>query len=191
MILLTIWFVIKRKRLTKPQIFYAWMLLSSFVVFCVYLRWQPWISRLHLFYFLAAAPILALMLANILSRKVYLWFAVFILMLSTPWLFLNSSKPFIFGSSIFNNERMEMQAYGVPPYILLSEAQVEDLLTSGCRDIGLQIGGNDAEYYYWAILKSKDPTFKFEHQVSSKGKTTESCVIINTLDQTRPKITFQ
>ncbi len=132
-------YVIQRPR-ERDAGFYAFSLLLAFLLFCFYLKWQPWHSRIHLPLFVLYAPFLGLMISCIRGYKTASMFVVLLVALSFPWLLYNSSKPFLGKNNIFTTNRIDQYFINRPtlagPYL----ESVQVFLRMQCSDIGLVIG---------------------------------------------------
>ena len=145
-------FMRPKERNAGPYIF---SLLFAFLGFCIYLKWQPWHSRLHLPLFVLCAPFLGLLF----SRPRYGWIVnlsmALLIVMALPWVFYNSSRPIWGKNSIFTTSRIKQYFRDRPsladPYI--ESAQL--LSNSHCSDIGLVLGQDDLEYPLWVLLREK------------------------------------
>ena len=132
---------------------YIFSLTLAFLLFSVYLKWQPWNSRLHLPLFILCAPFIGLIISRTRDNKIANLCMALLIVVALPWVFLNSSRPILGKNSIFTTSRIEQYFINRPsllsPY--LESAQI--LSDLHCSDIGLVIGIKDWEYPLWILLR--------------------------------------
>jgi len=142
----------RKIREDRNLLLYSSTLAGTFLLFSIVLRWQPWHSRLHLPMFILAAPAVAITFARVMSRNRLLVMAFVLSGLSSPWLFLNASRPLVGINNIFVKPR-EIQYFVNRPWI--EEAYI-GAASSVCQmdyhRIGLVLGPNDWEYPLWVLL---------------------------------------
>jgi hypothetical protein len=143
---------------------YTLSILAGFLLFCALLRCQPWHSRLHLPLFVLVAPVVAIVLAA--ARPVRLANAaiVLLLLLGIAPVLLNRTRPLVGGSNILDTPRIEQYFAGRPELAAPYAAGVEFLAQSGCRQVGLYLGGDDGEYLFWVLGARLSPeSIRWEH----------------------------
>ena len=164
------------------SIIYLVTLVCSFLLFCGYLRWQPWHSRLQLPLFVLWTPFLALILEKAqqvsIRDVIYVQFpalnkrfprfftlsewvsrvrlgALLIFMTaiaSMPFLFDSVTKPLFGSRSVFVTPRTE-QYFAANPSLINSYLEVGRYLNDGhCQRVGLFGFGNDFEYPLWVLI---------------------------------------
>jgi hypothetical protein len=134
--------------------FYVLSILSSFLLFCLLVRYQPFNSRFHLPLFILFCPVAGLVLEYFLKQKSIV-VGIFLFLGSLPWLFLNHQHPWTGGYSIWKQQKV-VQYFYKQPQLVLPYAEITDhLKTLGCKQIGLSIGENSWEYPWWALLAGK------------------------------------
>lgn len=129
--------------------------LAGFFLFCFYLRWQPWHSRLHIAMFVLAAPFVGVIFSRTFNWRVVNALAALLLLLAVPWVIGNSQRSLIGPNHIFSKPRLE-QYFSAPlgirdPYF----AVAEKLRESGCRRIGLYSDIECWEYPLWMVLREE------------------------------------
>ena len=126
----------------------ALALILGFALFCLVLRWQPWHSRLLLPLFVLSAPLVGCGLERLRTR----WLAALFVPLALSTLYFvtqNRAHPLWGRNSIFTmswSEQRTMHAGGA------RAGATRRVVAAGCRDVGLALGGNDQEYFYWSLL---------------------------------------
>lgn len=137
------------------------LLLTGFLIFCAYLRWQVWHPRLHL-------PLLVLGMAWLgllerFTRQWLLWaLSLALAALVLPVLYFNPSRPLVADYTIFNLPRREvmiMRKNLVVPYI----ESVNFLQDEGCYDVGIYIPNEEWEYPFWSLYRDSGQAYRLEH----------------------------
>ncbi|MBI5763526.1 MAG: glycosyltransferase family 39 protein [Planctomycetes bacterium] len=145
---------------------------AGFLLFCGYLRWQPWNSRLHLPLFVLAAPLIG---SAFDGRRSFARSAIMILLLAGVFpLLFNFSRPLIGPNSIVRLARNDI-FYLTRWDVREGHMQLADYARRrGCLRIGMMIGPNEWEYPLWAMLNEArvDGPYKFDHvNVSNATKS--------------------
>ena len=150
------WFYRPRGRIG----FYVLGVLSSFLLFCLILRYQPWNSRFHLPFFVLFCPVAGVVLEYFFKQRSI--FLVTLLFLGAmPWVFLNNQHPWLGANNIWEQHKPAQYFYK-RPYLVLPYVAVSVYIKSmGCRQVGLLIGEDTWEYPFWKFLADKD--LRIEH----------------------------
>jgi hypothetical protein len=136
----TITVIAARKQIRTPEmIVFALGLAAGYLLFCTYLRWQPWHMRLHLpFFVLWSALIGAIVgrwaVATALCGATLLLFA-------SPALLEHERRPLISSSNIFNSTRQQL-LFTYKGYT--SAAMLADGMS--CQNIGIDANYGFLEY---------------------------------------------
>jgi 4-amino-4-deoxy-L-arabinose transferase-like glycosyltransferase len=132
---------------------------AGFGLFCIFLKWQPWNSRLQLPLFVLVAPFVGRAIAD-RGKKVKDAVLIGLLLLALPWLFLNSMKPLVVvqgvpclnnRQSIFRRTREEMYLSAradLAPEFVAAARVAEEL---GVTKVGLWL--ESLEYPFWVYLQ--------------------------------------
>lgn len=176
---------------SNTQRVYLLCLLGASLLFCAYLRWQPWHSRLHLPLFVLASPIVAIGLSYMLKRKFFMQLLAFVMILgSIRWLCYNDSRPLLDSDdSIFKVPRQQQyfanRSKLMTPYI----DAVGFLIKNGMKEIGLICNIDDWEYPLHVFLQQyyhQDYRLKHVNVTNVSGKLADLTfspeAIITTLD---------
>jgi len=166
-----------QQRKQKDGIYYLICIIFAIILFSLYLKWQPWNSRLHLPLFVLLLPIIGLSLSQIRFHNIANLIIIILILGAIPYLLKNQSRSIIGEESILTTSRTKMYFSNRPlladPYI----NSVEYILGSQCADIGLLMGANDWEYPIWVLLQNYKREIRIEHinvtNISQK-KTRES-----------------
>ncbi|MCX6906750.1 MAG: glycosyltransferase family 39 protein [Verrucomicrobia bacterium] len=151
--------VLRRK---EGLLVYALCCVAGFLLFCGYLKWQPWHSRLHLPVFVFSAPFVAAALFNSMdSRFGALWRAVSMIILTgmtVPTLLYSCERPLLGEHNMLpktRHERFFWFPHRKEPFV---KAQ-EFLKNQKVNAIGFV--GADWEYPMMMLLKEDHPHVRF------------------------------
>jgi hypothetical protein len=151
-------------RRDRALLAYAAALVVGFLCFAFYLKWHPWMSRLHLPWFVLLAPFVAIVLGRISSRALVPGAAVLLWALGLPWLLFCTQRPLIAEANLFNTTRDRLtyktprQAYEAP----FAEARAF-LAARKVSQLGLIVGNSSWEYPWWVYLRADHPQARIEH----------------------------
>jgi len=142
---------------------YTLLIIAGFILFCVYLKWQLFHSRLHLPLFLLSMPVVAVVLERLTAKFWIPLIALFLLAGSLPPLLYNERHPLVGKKNVFNMSRMEQyfsyRKFMAVPYVLSAKYAASRLGS----DVGLLLGGDDWEYPLWILLKKEKPDVRIYH----------------------------
>lgn len=137
----------------RSLLHYSIAVTIAFLLFSIFLKWQPWHSRLQLPLFVLWSPFIAIVLCRIPRHKVVTFIATILMLSSLPWVFYNKSRPLLGKASIVNVRRFDQYFSNLPavrdPYM----GAASFLKSKKCPQIGLSVGGDDPEYLLWAALR--------------------------------------
>jgi Dolichyl-phosphate-mannose-protein mannosyltransferase len=146
----------RQQRSVQDLSAYATVLVTAFLIFCLYLTWQPWGSRLQLPLFVLWSPIISLVLLRRTNYKIALSLTVLLITASTVFVFRNEIRPLVGvgpNSTVLNTSRIDrllLRHTSVREHYLRLVHPVETLR---CSEMGLLIGQNDLEYPFWLLLQ--------------------------------------
>jgi hypothetical protein len=161
-------------RLHKKQAIYGLCLIAAFTIFCAYLRWQPWHSRLHLPLFVLWAPLVSVMLTENLPRRPLVVIGLFLILYAGYWMASNISRP-LSSSEYWHLPRVQQYFQNRPDLYEDYERLAETVVSTNCRSIGLITKGGSWEYPVWALLKERAYESRIEHLYVAN----ESAAILN------------
>ena len=143
---------------------YLIVILSSFILFCFLLKWQPWHSRLHLPIFVLLTPIVGIVLDAIWPRKISQYTFLVLLVSSIPYLLLNDLRPIVGETSILKIDRTS-QYFAAKSQLESNYTTVSQIIKrQACQNVGLIIVPNSWEYPLWILLEEKgSPPIRIEH----------------------------
>lgn len=94
--------IIYWRKVPKDMQLYIIAFIFSILAFCMTLKWQPWGSRLHLPYFVLSGPIVGYCMVKFIRKEIVITLLCAIIFFSTPFLFLNVSRPLISDNEVLS-----------------------------------------------------------------------------------------
>ncbi len=148
---------------------YAMALVVGFIVFCAYLKWQPWASRLHLPLFVLGAPLIGRVVEGAAGVSLARAAAAVPLIGALCWVLFNESRPLfkpilpvnLTGAiprendpTLLDTSRLDGYFWNRPDIRGPYAAAAARVKAAGCRDVGVALGGDDYEYPLWVLFGS-------------------------------------
>jgi hypothetical protein len=150
---------------SRPWTMYAAALLAAVLLFCFYLKWQPYLARLELPLFVLASPLAAYFLVRLRPALLAVLICAFLVNNARPALFENWTRPLKGPNSLWVTSRegnyfsdMVQWNKGVSYF-----PAVELTARSGCQTVGIDISQNPLEYPFQALLRERNPGVLFVH----------------------------
>jgi Dolichyl-phosphate-mannose-protein mannosyltransferase len=173
--------LLSRKRVAPPDSStYAICLIFAFLIFCTYLNWNPYHSRLHLPLFVLWSPLIAVVLAERATYRSAFWIGTWLIAASTLYVFENENRPIIgirSHTSVFTANRVDQifKPFSVVKGEFVSSTQFVE--TQNCSRVGLDLGEYGLEYPLWVLLRkiNRDPIW-IEHVNVRNVSTAKSSV---------------
>jgi hypothetical protein len=163
MILLVIPIFLSQKRDKGEEPGFLVSLLAGFLIFCFYLRYQSWHSRLLLPLAVLWSPFIAQTLTQFRARWLIGISMLALVAASMVWIFYNETHRLSGNENIFETDRaqqyMNRNKSLYRPFI-----ETVDLLNrKSCSNIGLMTDWDGWEYPLWVMLKKDLPDIHIEH----------------------------
>ena len=163
MILLVIPIFLSQKRNRGDEPYYLISLLVGFLIFCFYLRWQSWHSRLLLPLAVLWSPFIAQTLTQFRARWLIGISMLALVATSMVWVFYNETHRLSGKENIFDSDRAQQYMFKnrslYRPFI-----ETVDLLNrKSCSNIGLMTDWDGWEYPLWVMLKKDLLSVHIEH----------------------------
>ncbi len=159
---------------------YAAALVTAFLIFCFYLKWQPFLARLELPLFVLAAPLAAWALSK-LPYSAILTAAVCLFLVANARLplFENWTRPLRGPHSLFvttrdNNYFNDMSQWNNRDSYLES---VRRTARTGCNTVAMDITENQLEYPFQALLRERNPRVRFFHSMPGVAIYERPCAV--------------
>jgi hypothetical protein len=152
-------------RPSRPWTLYAAALLLAALLFCFYLKWQPYLARLELPLFVLAAPLAAYFLTRLRPALLAVLICAFLVNNARPALFENWTRPLKGPNSLWVTSRegnyfSDMVQWNKGVSYLPA---VELTARSSCETVGIDISQNPLEYPFQALLRERNPNVRFAH----------------------------
>ena len=159
---------------------YAGGLVVAFLLFCVYLKWQPFLARLELPLFILGAPLGAWLLDRVRPSWIALAACAFLVSGTRPALFENWTRPLKGPNSLFTKSRDENYFNDMGQWNNRASylESVDRVARSGCGVVGLDISENQLEYPFQALLREKNPRVYFLHTGTGYPLTPRPCAVL-------------
>jgi 4-amino-4-deoxy-L-arabinose transferase-like glycosyltransferase len=152
----------------RERALYAAGLVVAFILFCGYLKWQPFLARLFLPLLVAAAPLAAFaaeIRAPIVARAIPA--ALILLLLDGARLPLleNWTRPLRGPNSVFRIPREDRYFADMTQWNNREAylGTVEFIAGRQCDTVGVDINNNQLEYPLIALLRERRPAVRFVH----------------------------
>lgn len=162
-IICIIWCLVRIKKQQDIQKKYCLAAMLSYIVFCVFLRWQPFISRYMVGYFALFCPLIVIQLQDLLTviknsnvRKGILAGSFLICFLSYGGVIKNVME-------IDTKDWPRSYFYHVGGYYNQYEEVCDTIVDSNYTAIGLVTGSNSYEYPLWGMLNRQHTDFTIKH----------------------------
>ncbi len=151
-------FLFRRKRYPRNILLYGLIVPCTFITVSTLAQWQLWNGRMHLGFFVLFAPVAAYVFIEALSSRMVFAVSFLFLIASFPWLLQIRSRPLIYN----RNTSYTLEAYKTPRteqyyvnggHLVKPHKEMTDrILDADCKDVGIALPGNDAEYPLWMLL---------------------------------------
>ncbi|GAB3769787.1 hypothetical protein GCM10028818_06500 [Spirosoma horti] len=161
-----------------PYLILAGIISLTFMLFCAYLKWQPWHTRLHLVLFLLASPIGALGLQAAVERGIHWPFWLFVLsaggfVLTNPFRPLITLPPLTQPVSFLTGRERNYFVNGHEYRSAFD--QISTFLNQQRHDslqIGLILGEDDFDYMWYHQLRQ--PVQLYHIRVTTPSKSLDT-----------------
>ena len=156
-----VFFSQRRNKGEEPH--YLSALLAGFLIFCLYLRWQSWLTRLQLPLFVLWSPFIAQTLDKFRARWLTNMCLIAIVATSMVWVFNNESRPLLGKNNILETDRsIQYMSRDKTLYDPFTET-VDLLRRRACPQVGLMTSEDSWEYALWVMLRQTQPDIIIEH----------------------------
>jgi hypothetical protein len=171
-LVLPLLFFASRRRLPGrlPLIVYGALVASSFALFCALLRWQPWHSRFHIGFYILMMPLVAIVLVSTLQRWLTAAIGAGFIVLAIVSLWVSSTRPLDPTGDFVHWTHEQQYFLARPTHYASFLAVAEDILDSGCQDVGMHIHMDDWDYPLYVMLWARG----FDGRAFNVGVTQDS-----------------
>lgn len=136
--------------------------LAAFLLFCLYLRWQPWGTRLTLPLFVIALPAATVVLAKG-PRFLLPTAALCAFCLALPAALTCELRPLLGANSIFTSTAQQELFRADPTWAGEHVQVINALVNDQAQRVGLIADPLALEYRLWALRDAANATLQFEH----------------------------
>jgi 4-amino-4-deoxy-L-arabinose transferase-like glycosyltransferase len=160
--------LVKRRPGRWKLLWYIAAVAAGFLAFCVYLRWQPWHTRLHLPWFFVLLPAAAVVVVPLWSRWLVRTLMAGLFALALACVLFNRSRPLLPGDFLFQSREQQYFLEAAQGYPLVAQL-ADDIQASGAQRIGLVLrhdfreSMDDREYPYWLLPRNRGFRGRVEH----------------------------
>lgn len=152
-----------RKSTHPNEVILSACLITSFLLFSFYLRWQPWHSRLLLPLLIAGSAISARFLEKRM-HAVAIQSLLVILILIAGWASITCpGRPMTGSQSILSMPREDQYFISMPVAGPIYKRLASDVVSRKAGTIGLILGENDFEYPFWVMLRNRGSNARITH----------------------------
>jgi len=161
---------LRLRRIPSIVTIFSLLTVSTFILYSWLFKWQGFGSRLHLPFFLLAAPFVGALLGDHLRKIGRLAFTLIFLAVGLwnglqIWPRLIISGETHAAQSIFQMTREDLVFLNGPNQAAY-EAMTARILEAGCNQVGLMLSGNAGEYPLWILLDAPKEDLQMEWIVS-------------------------
>ncbi len=122
-------------------------------IFAFLLRWQPWITRLEMPFFVLMAPAVASVLPRKLNGPiVFVLFCTISFVSAIPVLLFNERRPLVGDRSIFTVSQYETMFTQQPDFGRAYEEAMAAVRATDATELGMIAGSDTWEYPAWRLL---------------------------------------
>jgi hypothetical protein len=145
---------------------YSSALFIAYLLFSIYMKWEPWHNRMLLPLIILWSPVVALAISQIKVRWVVNIILIILIINSMPFLLLNESRPIIplFSRSILASDRMSLYFANRPGLMTKYVDIAHHLKNIHCSNVALETNMDTWEYPLWVLLQKEfGPNIRIEH----------------------------
>lgn len=152
-------------RRPRALLLYTLALAAGFVLFCLYLKWQPFMARMFLPLFVLASPLAGIAGERIRPAALQVLLCILLLNSTRPYLFENWTRPLKGAHSLLHTPRdsnylSDMTQWEESKWLVPA---VDATANLSCSTIGIDINNFQLEYPFQALLRERKPGTNFVH----------------------------
>ena len=153
--------LIRREGRPPSSIILLWTCaIAAFFIFCAYLRWQPWHSRLHIALFLLLAPAVGYMLDWLPRNRAARWslvaagniLAIAMICMGFIWTVNNMQRTLRGPYSVIEKDRRDDLLYSIAPRDEFVRMALF-MKVNNVKSVGLVTAGEAMEYMVWRAIQ--------------------------------------
>jgi hypothetical protein len=148
---------------SRRLLLYASSLAAGFVLFCFYLKWQPFMARMFLPLFVLASPIAGILGEQIRPAILQFALCVFLLNNARPYLYENWVRPLKGPRSVLHTSRDENYFADMTQWNNRATyfQAVDAIRKLDCLTLGIDMNNLQLVYPIQALLRETDPAIRF------------------------------
>ncbi|MCX5749209.1 MAG: glycosyltransferase family 39 protein [Candidatus Saganbacteria bacterium] len=155
----------------KELLYYFSSVAAGFLLFFVFIKYQPWLNRLMLPVFLLFSPITGIAMKRIFSRAALILFLLILFFVAVPPLVFNIKKPLAippfvpdrYKYSLFTRSRQYFYFAAKPETYQCYKKIAETIKRRNYSQIGMEEFSKEYEYPLWIVLEGNGRKFRMEH----------------------------
>jgi len=144
----------KRGRASIVQC-YVLSLGAGYILLCISLRWNIWITRIHLPLLVLWTSAIAIALSEPMFARARTYIIVLLVVTAQYTLFYNETRPLIGANNIFAVPRLEQYFRNRPDLQTPYRHAATLVQDKRCAEIGLWLEGDSWEYPLWVLLQDR------------------------------------
>jgi len=150
--------VLLRRSRAPSALVYAGLVATGFLLFAAFFKWHVFGGRYHLTFFVLIAPVMGVVLSGLGRAGLGHGLAVLLSAASLPWLLSIPTRPLVpndqsrFRVSLVALPREDLLLVNTGDLAPFIREAAGDIREARCRDVSIYLGGDDAEYPWWALL---------------------------------------
>jgi len=160
------------------------LLIISYLLFCLVLRWQFWNSRYHLPYFVSFMPLVSIVTVSRCPRWAVNTITAGLTLFAAVIIVANRSRP-VFDPAFLSKPRAGQMVFVYRPELPEQmDTFAKDVVASGCTLVGLKFTSDDPEYPVWTSLRQHgfrgriDSAFLDNETAKIPRSSADPCVIL-------------
>jgi hypothetical protein len=157
-------------------LWYGGALAAGALLFCLYLKWQPFQARLELPLFVLGAPLAAFWMESIRPRLLTALICVFLVSGARLPALENWTRPLKGPRSVLHTARNDNYFSDMGQWNNRASylEAVNQTAASGCNAVTIDITENQLEYPFQALLRQRNPRVRFAHP----GAMSDPCAVL-------------
>lgn len=178
-----------QRDVARRLVVFGLCLVSSTLLFCVLIKYQHSISRLHLPLFVLATPWAAAILGRYLPTRIVMATGWLLVLAAVPHLVFSEFRPLIGPNSIWRTPREQLQYRWGRSYEPAVKSIAERASKRNVTTLGLVSDGEMLEYHLWHALRDHYDTMPRLENVSPEGAGGADLALPSNLTSVQPFLT--
>jgi len=163
--------------------FYDACVIAGCSLFVCVIKWQPWITRLHLPLLILFSPLIGVVMGR--RKGLAVWVSALLLAAAFWTIASHQNRPLTGPNRLMQKDRRDYYFVKKRDAALTFAKATNIINSSGCRDVGLLQSGNSWEYPLWALTGYGHVRYR---AVGIAGPREKPPCLVVTLDVPRDKV---